>query len=542
MTTLLLSVALKGTLVLGLAWTADRLSRRASAAARHGVWAAAFGALLLLPVLEAAGPVWSVPVLPSSTPPVAEAEAGLTVMPLPPAAAAPEALPPPPPVPATLDAAALPQPVRADADARRLPALYGSESAPLWLRLSFADWLLGLWSMGALLVAARWLAAFAAAYRLVAAAREQDDDGWRVLAERARRRVGAPTSVRLLRSDHFDVPIAWGYGPTAVVLPTSAEAWSSDQREAVLLHEMAHLRRRDAWTQGVAQAALALHWFNPLAWTAYRAFLGAREQACDDAALAGGTRPSSYAAHLVRVARGVRREPLSLAAVAPMARPNALEGRVLSVLDAERRRGPVGRLRLFSTVLLALGVLTPLAAFRPAEQATALLPSTAFPQPAPTGDRLGAHAAEGEVGEAQEQLQLALRQVEDVHRRVEAAHLRIGQAGTPEALTRARADLDAAQHEWVAVQDTLSAAQEAIQKAVMARLGLVSEGEPPPAAFAEGETLAELEAAVRQAVGPAPIPRPRPPAVAVDPPQPAPAVDWDAVDRARRAALRRSLR
>jgi hypothetical protein len=396
-------------------------------------------------------------------------------------------------------------------------------------------WLFGVWMLGALAVAGGWMAAFWSARRLVGRAQDESDPAWLVLAERTRRRTGVPTSLRLLRSDRLDVPIAWGYGRGAVVLPLSANGWSDEQREAVLLHEMAHLRRRDAWTQVVAQAALVLYWFNPLAWRAYRAFLSTREQACDDAALVGGSRPSSYAAHLVGVARAIRQEPLALSAAQPMARPNALEGRVLSVLDADRRRGPIGRSRLVATVLVGLGVLLPLAAFQPVEQMPIAAPASPVPSSPGTDDEpLVIRGAEGEVGEAQERLQLALRQVEDVHRRVEAAHLRIGQAASPDALARARADLDAAQLDWVAVQDTLSAAQEAIQEAVLARMGVSP----------DDEVLRELEASVRAAVAeprPAPQPRatPRPPL----PPVTAapPAVDWDAIDRAREAANRRSL-
>ena len=78
---LLLSIALKGALVLLLAALTVRLLKSAPASARHGVWAAAFAALLLLPVLEWAGPTWAVGVLPS---PPATGTAALAPLPPPP--------------------------------------------------------------------------------------------------------------------------------------------------------------------------------------------------------------------------------------------------------------------------------------------------------------------------------------------------------------------------------------------------------------------------------------------------------------------------
>ena len=395
-----LAVALKGAVVLALAGLAALLLRHAPASARHGVWAAAFCGLLLLPVLEAMGPRWDISVLPSSGPAYA------VPMPTPPAAP----LPPAPPLPPGVVAFAPPgSPVHAAdiadigadvaafeaemagfeaemagfeaemegfiAERARLGAEAASlayfdvpgAAAPRWS--SPVAWVVGAWALGAVLVALGWLSAFLAAHRLVRTATPEVDEEWAVLAERARRLSGLPAPVRLLRSDRLDVPIAWGYGRQAVVLPASSDAWSTDRREAVLLHEMAHLRRHDAWTQVLAQTAVALHWINPLAWVGYRRFLDAREQACDDAVIQGGARPSAYAEHLVGVARSLRRDRIALAAVAPMARRVPLESRVCSILDASRRRSSLGQPAVRRTVGLALVLVLPLAALRPVAEA-----------------------------------------------------------------------------------------------------------------------------------------------------------------------------
>ena len=382
----LLVLAVKGTLVLALAAAASFALRRAPAAVRHGVWVASFGAVVLLPVLDSFGPHWDIGVLP----PDESTEVGGVV-----AFAGPSASV----VVSTEqevrgfegevaafegEMAVLEDQMQAlEAELSAFGdghvALSVSHAKP---GRSWASWLAGAWGLGALVVGLGWLAALAAAQRVVATARPETDEDWGVLAERARRLIGLDAPVRLLRSDALDVPIAWGWGRPAVVLPAGADEWDDDRREAVLLHEMAHLRRRDAWSGLVAQVAVALHWPNPLAWWGYRRFLAAREQACDDAVLAGGARPSAYAAHLVGVARALRRDRLALVGAAPMARPGSLEDRVVSILDAGRRRGRLSRPGLGATLLFTAFVALPIAALQPVAQTAPL--TTTVPSATPT--------------------------------------------------------------------------------------------------------------------------------------------------------------
>ena len=113
----------------------------------------------------------------------------------------------------------------------------------------------------------------------------------------------------------------------------------------VLLHELAHIRRRDCLVHCLAQAALALHWCNPMMWMALARLRAERERACDDLVLVAGTRGSDYAEHLLDIARQFRRQRMGVAAVA-MARPSELEGRLLAILDPLRSRRPTDRARL----------------------------------------------------------------------------------------------------------------------------------------------------------------------------------------------------
>ena len=368
MSPLLLTLALKSTAVLLLGGGAAWLLRLSPASLRHGVWAATFAVLLALPVLAAVGPVWRVAMLPS--PSAGELQSRPAATRLRGAAAA-----------RSLAHRAVPHDGAPAAPHVHRSAGAHTSSAGVIVAaargMSLPAWLACLWAIGAVVVASVWLRAFVLARRLVRESCSLAAPEWAARAARASSQSGLKAPVRLLWSDALSVPIAWGFGRMAVVLPPQSESWDADRSEAVLLHEMAHLRRRDAWTQLVAQAALAVHWPNPLAWMAYRRFLDAREQACDDAVLRVGASATDYASYLVAVARelsasrlGASRlgaSRLTQAAVASMAGRGELETRVRSVLDGRRRRGVLRRRTLGAVLVLSVGVGVPLAAFRPVE-------------------------------------------------------------------------------------------------------------------------------------------------------------------------------
>ena len=86
-------------------------------------------------------------------------------------------------------------------------------------------------------------------------------------------------------------------------------------RDAVILHERTHIRRGDPLTKPLFYAVACLHWFNPLAWLAFRAFEHDMEAACDEAAVQGCTlaERSTYCESLLQFAMQGRGIPGSLA-------------------------------------------------------------------------------------------------------------------------------------------------------------------------------------------------------------------------------------
>ncbi|HWA29741.1 MAG TPA: M56 family metallopeptidase, partial [Rhizomicrobium sp.] len=130
--------------------------------------------------------------------------------------------------------------------------------------------------------------------------------------------------------------------------------------EAVLMHEAAHIHRRDSMSQLLSMIVCALYWPNPLVWMAARMLRAEAEMAADDTVLASGFRPSSYAGELLQLASEFRSREPALVGMPLFMAGSALEARVKSVLAPTHRRSGVTKmdvLRICGVALLATSAL-----------------------------------------------------------------------------------------------------------------------------------------------------------------------------------------
>lgn len=107
------------------------------------------------------------------------------------------------------------------------------------------------------------------------------------------------------------VPFTLGVVRPRIYMPDHVQGAA---RQAVLLHEQTHIRRHDTLTKPLFYAVACLHWFNPLAWLAFRELSHDMEAACDEAAVRGCSLPerSAYCASLLQFATQGRAVPGSL--------------------------------------------------------------------------------------------------------------------------------------------------------------------------------------------------------------------------------------
>jgi hypothetical protein len=188
--------------------------------------------------------------------------------------------------------------------------------------------LAALWLVGVLLVAARLGAGAWCLSRL------RRKSKIFALAPDDMPRIAATHRECELRLAHDDTgPITWGLFQPVILLPKAATFWSRERLHAVLLHELAHIRRRDGIIQALALAVCAFYWPNPLVWMGARALRREAEIAADDSVIVAGLKPSSYAGELLRLAEEFRTDKPALATLSLyMADRSALAARVESVL------------------------------------------------------------------------------------------------------------------------------------------------------------------------------------------------------------------
>lgn len=383
-----LDLAFKATILLFVAGTLRMIFRRFSAASRHAMWVLVAAALLFLPVLGNFLPGWRLAVLPAeSALPAARLEnpvaadgrleraseiaaahrlshpesADAEPLPLNSKPETRNAKPHSPPVPAPQPAEvaeAIPEATPAVSLERRSAS--ASSAVVRWQRAVIVLWLIGC---GVLLV--RILAAHLRVARLVrrAPGPPAADPLQRQLAAAADL-LGVRRRIHLRVSAQNGIPFACGLWKPAVVLPEAAQRWPEEKLRAVLLHELAHVKRRDCLTQFLAQVSLALYWFHPLAWLLNRQMRIEREKACDDLVLNAGVRPALYGETLLRVASQQEPRAGTSSAALAMARKSSLEGRLLAILDTKKNRRGLTRAALAAALLLCALVAIPVASVR----------------------------------------------------------------------------------------------------------------------------------------------------------------------------------
>jgi len=373
----MIDTLIKATILLAVVTIAAHVLRKRSAALRHLLWTLAIVGLVALPVLTAVVP-FRLPILPAMTSSASPSQRGVE---------ADRSTPPPIEDARPSEVAATPSaPLASDMAATDLGRVDTSSD--------FVRVLLMAWLTVFLLMLMRFVAGLVIVNRIAGRAVPiaVGDENWRSLADRAGRALDLKAPVDLRRSDEVAMPFACGMVKPVVVLPVSSSEWTLERREAVLMHEFAHISRGDLAMNMLSHVVRALYWFHPLAWLAAYRLRVEGERACDDAVLRAGALPSDYAEHLLSIVRTVGSTVPSVALA--MARRSDFEGRLLAILEPGVPRGRLTRMRAAGTAALFLLAVMPLAAMTPAggiePTGVNTMLQVAPPQPTTTAGQAGA--------------------------------------------------------------------------------------------------------------------------------------------------------
>lgn len=293
-------IALKATVLFLATGSLLLMLRRRSAAARHLVGTAGLAAALLLPLLALSPIRVSIPMLPAGG---------------------------------------------------WVPVGAGSAASPI---------VLWLWLAGSLAVFARLCVGWLRVRRIARSAETVRDAEWIEERDAAALRLSVTRTVALKESGRVPAALTAGVLRPLLLIGHAARQWAVERRRVVFLHELAHVKRLDWASVLVAELAVALYWFHPLAWALARRVRRDAERASDDLVLASGVKPSVYAGHLLGIFRSLASPAHPVAPALAAVRPSHFEERLRAILDpaAARLWQSTGAARWAAAGLLAatLGV------------------------------------------------------------------------------------------------------------------------------------------------------------------------------------------
>ena len=321
--TVLIDCFVRPSIVLAIGLAVSTLLRRQPAAVRHWILAAAIGVAAVQPLVTLVLPAWQLPALAARhTSPVATPGAG-----------------------------------RTDSDiAFEFMTPPSTAVTRNWSRAAAAAWIGGAaMALAVLATAIAWLTVLG--HRASTAGIE-----WTAALASVQGRLGVNRHVRIAITRHPAMLVTWGAISPAILLPAGADSWAADRKALVLAHEIAHVMRHDWLVQLLAETARAIYWFNPLFWIACARLRHDSECASDDIVLETGIAGTSYASHLVDLARTFSVSGRTWLPAPSIARPSTLERRVRAMLNRRLNRRPISAFTRLALAALMLALTLPIAA------------------------------------------------------------------------------------------------------------------------------------------------------------------------------------
>jgi bla regulator protein blaR1 len=173
------------------------------------------------------------------------------------------------------------------------------------------DVLLGVWAAGALTLIATWLVRWRRISKISRASTPLTHGPVVESLRRIEVRLGVTRPVAIVASTGSLEPGVFGILSPTLVWPSRLDQQlSQEQVEAILSHEVTHVRRFDNLGAFVHLCAQAAFWFHPMVWWIGRRLLDERERACDEEVLGGGSERHAYAESILKTCRLAVESPL----------------------------------------------------------------------------------------------------------------------------------------------------------------------------------------------------------------------------------------
>lgn len=237
-------------------------------------------------------------------------------------------------------------------------------STPLYLRRGTElldrtlPWMVQLWAVGVLGLSSRWLHGSRWIRHVKTIDIEPVDPAWLLRVQDLCGRLNISRQVRLLKSALVEVPMVIGWLRPVILMPASSlSGLTPEQLEAILAHELAHVRRYDNLVNSFQNLVETLMFYHPAVWWISRCVREEREQCCDDLVLSVCADRTTYVRALVSLEEARSFPRLALAATG-----GSLIHRVRRLLGVSNEDRPPSAVEFGGITLVAIGCVLMVAA------------------------------------------------------------------------------------------------------------------------------------------------------------------------------------
>ncbi|MEM9985614.1 MAG: M56 family metallopeptidase, partial [Bacteroidota bacterium] len=221
---------------------------------------------------------------------------------------------------------------------------------------AIAPWLTGAWLLGLGLFLIRWIGAYFHVQELRYREAKPMNYHWQDRINELGRQIGIRRTVLLIESRRVSGPLSLGHFKPVVLVPMGLfTGLSPVQIEAILAHELAHIRRHDYLINLMVSLLEVVFFYHPAMWYLFREVSQAREHCCDDLAVATCGSAMDYAKTLAWLAENPSSK-VSLASGMGGKRQDLLH-RIKRLLTPQQIPGNPGKAALALVLLLSMTTL-----------------------------------------------------------------------------------------------------------------------------------------------------------------------------------------
>ena len=219
------------------------------------------------------------------------------------------------------------------------------------------------WLVGVLVLSALLLQRFLFVKSLLAQSEKANGRLDEVLRQCCQK-VGVKKKIELRLAKNMLSPAACGLKNPVILIPGDLlEKLSTEKLRAILIHELAHIKRGDLWINFLQTILQILYFYNPLLWFANAVVRGLREKAVDEMVLAKlGDKAEGYSSTLIDIAEMAFSRPhFSLRLVGVVESKKALTSRIKHILSRPFPKSAKLGLAGLAAIMIAAFVLLPMA-------------------------------------------------------------------------------------------------------------------------------------------------------------------------------------